>query len=128
MYMEKKIFFIQFMKFGLVGISNTIIALITYYLLLFIGVHYLIANFVSWIISVFNAFFWNNRYVFKNTGTWKTTLIKTYFSYGLSFLLGTSLLMIIVEWFEFSAFIAPLLILFITVPLNFFMNKFWAFK
>lgn len=25
----------------------------------------MIANILSWVISVFNAFYWNNRYVFK---------------------------------------------------------------
>ena len=59
--------FIQFIKFGIVGLSNTAIGLGTYYLFLFLDFHYMIANILSWVISVFNAFYWNNRYVFKNS-------------------------------------------------------------
>lgn len=119
---------IQFIKFGVVGLSNTVIALLVYYGLLFLGVNYLIANVVSWLVSVFNAFYWNNKYVFKNDSTWVKALIKTYISYGFSFVLGTALLFVLVEWCGVSAVIAPLLTLIITIPLNFLLNKFWTFK
>ena len=67
---------IQFIKFGLVGASNTIISFAIYALVLF-GfssilkisekemVAYLSASVISWIISVLNAFFWSNKFVFK---------------------------------------------------------------
>ena len=118
----------QFIKFGIVGLSNTLIALLVYYVLLFIGVNYLIANVFSWVVSVFNAFYWNNKYVFQNDTIWFKALIKTYISYGVSFLLGTLLLFILVAGCGISEVIAPLLSLVITIPLNFIMNKFWTFK
>lgn len=120
--------FIQFIKFGIVGLSNTVIALITYYLLLFLGCHYLIANVIAWVVSVFNAYYWNHGYVFQSDTHWFRVLVKTYLSYGVSFLLGTALLIIFVELVGISDKIAPLLTLIITIPTNFVMNKFWAFK
>lgn len=47
----------QFIKFSIVGLSNTIVALGIYYFLLWLNVDYFIANIVSWVSSVFNAFF-----------------------------------------------------------------------
>lgn len=120
--------FIQFIKFGIVGLSNTAIGLGTYYLFLFLDFHYMIANILSWVISVFNAFYWNNRYVFKNSTAWCTALVRTYISYGFSFLFGCVVLYILVEWCGISDKIAPLLTLVITIPLNFVLNKFWTFK
>ena len=119
---------LQFIKFGIVGLSNTFIALAVYYGLLWLGVNYLISNTISWIVSVFNAFYWNNKYVFKNENTWLKALIRTYISYGFSFLLGTLLLYVFVDWLGVSKVIAPLLLLIITIPLNFLLNKFWTFK
>lgn len=119
---------IQFLKFAIVGLSNTFIALAVYYVLLWIGCNYLIANAAAWIISVFNAFYWNNKYVFKNENTWFKALLKTYLSYGFSFLLGTFLLYVFVELCFLNTKIAPLLTLILTIPLNFIMNKFWTFK
>ena len=119
---------IQFIKFSIVGFSNTVISLFVYYVLLWLKCNYLIANAMSWIISVFNGFYWNNKYVFKNENTWLKALIRTYISYGFSFILGNILLIVLIEFFNVSEIIAPLIILVITIPLNFLMNKFWTFK
>lgn len=119
---------IQFIKFSIVGFSNTVISLFVYYVLLWLKCNYLIANAMSWIISVFNGFYWNNKYVFKNENTWLKALIRTYISYGFSFILGNILLIVLIEFFKVSEIIAPLIILVITIPLNFLMNKFWTFK
>jgi len=119
---------IQFIKFGIIGFSNTIIGLGIYYFLLWLGVNYLICNIIGWLISVLNAFYWNNRYVFKNKNCWIRSIFKTYLSYGFSFLVGIFLLVIFVEFLSITKTIAPILTLFVTVPLNFLLNKFWAFK
>ena len=119
---------IQFIKFGIVGLANTGIGLTIYYGLLWLGVNYLISNAASWLISVLNAFYWNNNYVFQNNSTWFKSLIKTYISYGFSFLLGSILLYVFVEWFAISKILAPLLILIVTIPVNFLLNKFWTFR
>jgi putative flippase GtrA len=119
---------IQFIKFSIVGLSNTAIGLGTYYLFLWLGCYYMIANVLSWIISVFNAFYWNNKYVFKSSTTWFRALFRTYISYGVSFLVGTAILFALVEWCGISDIIAPLLVLIVTIPLNFVLNKFWTFK
>ena len=55
----------QFIKFGFVGVSNTLISYITYIICINIGVHYLIASILGFIISVLNSYFWNSKYVFK---------------------------------------------------------------
>lgn len=120
--------FIQFAKFCLVGLTNTVIGLGIYYVLLWLGVNYLISNAASWVISVLNAFYWNNKYVFKNESKWLNSLFKTYVSYGFSFLLGLILLYVLVEWCGISEIFAPLLILIVTIPVNFLLNKFWTFR
>ncbi len=119
---------IQFIKFSIVGVSNTVIGLGSYYVFLYLDCHYMLANILSWIISVFNAFFWNSKYVFKTTNTWFKALLKTYVSYGFSFVIGAIILYILVEIAKISDIIAPLLVLIITIPLNFILNKFWTYN
>lgn len=120
--------FIQFIKFGLVGITNTAVGFGVYYALYFCGAHYIIANVVSWLVSVFNAFYWNNKYVFQSGSGWWKTLFRTYISYGASLIVSTLLMYMLVEYLHLSAVIAPVICLLVTVPLNFLLNKFWAFK
>lgn len=118
----------QFLKFGIVGLSNTAVGFGTYYLILYLGGHYLIANVVSWGLSVFNAFYWNHKYVFQGSGAWWRTLVRTYISYGASLLAGTVLLYVLVEAGGFSEWTAPWVTLVLTIPLNFVLNKYWTFR
>ncbi len=125
--------FQQFWKFGVVGISNTVISYVTYAVLVFFGCPYLIANLVAFVISVLNSFFWNNRYVFKlgeneSRSIWKS-LVKTFASYSITGLfLSSFLLWLWISVFGVSEYVAPIINLIITVPINFVLNKFWAFK
>lgn len=124
---------LQFIKFGIVGVSNTLISLAVYYIFLWINKDlYLLGNVAGWVVSVANAFYWNNKYVFADdrTGVWSmiTKLCKTYLSYGATFLLSTFLLYLEVDIWGWSSAISPLINLLITIPLNFLLNKFWAFQ
>jgi putative flippase GtrA len=122
-------FVVQFIKFGIIGVSNTAISLGIYYIVVLINKDwYIIGNTLGFIISVLNSYFWNNKYVFNKTekGHLKP-LLKTYVAYGSTFLLSTLLMYIGVTFLGISQFVAPI-VLVIVIPLNFIINKFWAFR
>ena len=123
----------QFIKFGLVGVSNTVISYGTYAVCIFLGAPYLVANIVSFIISVLNSFFWNNKYVFTKDEhekrSWVLAMLKTFIAYGATGLvLSSALLILWIDIFYISEYIAPIINLLMTIPLNYIINKFWAFK
>ncbi len=121
---------VQFIKFGIVGVSNTAISLAVYYFFLYIDKGLYMAGYViGFFISVFNAYFWNNHYVFHGgaSGFWMP-LLKSYAAYGGTFLLSSGLLYAQVQWLSVSRTIAPLVCLLVTIPLNFLVNKFWTFR
>jgi len=120
----------QFFKFGIVGISNTLISLAAYYILVYFGINYLIANGVGFILSVLNSVFWNSKCVFKDKEEHNVfhAFGKVFISYGISFLLSSVLMYLFVQIFHMSKYLAPILRLVFTIPLNFLMNKLWAFK
>ncbi len=122
----------QFVKFGIVGVSNTIISYVVYLILIKINYHYLLASLMGFLISVINAFYWNNKYVFKaekeERSLW-SSFVKTFTSYaGTGLILNNILLVLWVDIFKWHEMLGPIINLFITVPLNFLLNKFWAFK
>jgi len=119
----------QFVQFGVIGVSNTLVALVIYYILIYINFHYMIANVAAFILSVLNAYYWNKKFVFKKQEekTYKS-LIKMYTSYGSTFLLSTLLMFVMVELLKISEYIAPIINLCITIPLNFILTKMWVFK
>lgn len=123
---------IQFVKFGLVGASNTIISLMTYYVLVYCNVNYLLSNTIGFVLGTLNAYYWNNKYVFKKEDNEERSTIKScikvFISYGVTFIINTLLLILWVDVLNISDLIAPIINLIVTVPINFLLNKLWAFK
>ncbi len=120
----------QFIKFGIVGISNTLISLVIYYILVFLNIHYIIANTIGFVVSVMNAYYWNSKYVFKadRKRSFVKSFVKVFISYSSTFMLGTGLLYLWIDVLNISNLLAPIINLFITIPLNFLLNKLWAMK
>lgn len=132
---------LQFVKFGVVGLSNTAVSYIVYLISLKIlqmynlweGSDFIIANIAAFIISVFWSFCWNRRYVFKSgegekISFWKA-LVKTYISYAFTGLfLNTVLSILWVRYLNIPKEIAPVFNILLNVPINYLMNKYWAFR
>lgn len=155
----------QVIKFGMVGVINTIVSLVVYnlcYHVLHTNEH--VANVAGFVVSVFNAFLLQNKFVFKENEdgekrVWWKVLIKTYISYSFSGLFLTELLLTLwlhvihieqytgslttwlnqimlfghvpfANWdnLKTAVTIAPLLNMVITIPINFCINKFWAYR
>lgn len=131
---------IQFVKFGIVGLTNTVVSYVIYVVSLLAlqkagflpEIDYLVAQFIGFVLSVLWSFYWNNKFVFQDNegkrNLWQA-LLKTYMSYAFTGLFLNSILSLLwVEVFHWSKMIAPIINLLVSVPLNFIMNKFWAFK
>ena len=132
---EKWNAFMQFVKFGLVGVSNTFISYGVYlvFLLVFGEESYMVGFTLGFIVSVLNSFYWNDKYVFKKKENEQRSkfkaLIKVFLSYASTGLVLSGILLVIfVQYLGIPAKIAPLIGLLITIPLNYIINKVWAFK
>lgn len=147
----------QIIKFALVGVSNTIVSEGVYAILVFCRVHYLPASFIGFSLSVLNAYYWSSRYVFKEDESaekrvWWKVLLKTYAAYLWGYLVSAALLVFwidcihVSQWMEplgsrlvkagyerldaqfLGSLLAAVLNLIITVPMNFVLNKYWAYR
>ena len=124
---------IQFIKFGTVGAINTVLSYAitngAYYLL---HLHEQISNIIAFVITVFISFMLNGRFVFtenkEERNFWKS-LLKVYASYSITGVFLTAILLYIEEeLLGIPHYIATLMNLVVTIPLNFILNKFWAYK
>lgn len=121
----------QFIKFLLVGCSNTLIVLLVYYI--FVGIagtqHYLLGQTLGYGIGILNSFFWNSRFVFSDAKeTQGKAFIKMCICYCITYLLQMVLLYAFVELLLISEWLAPIIAIIITTPINFILNKLLAFK
>ena len=129
----------QFIKFAMVGVTNSVISYSINLLTLLclrnanLEYDYIIANIVAFLLSVLWSFALNSRFVFEEKkgeerSKWKA-LVKTYASYAFSCIILNNLLGTLwIKVFGISKYIAPLMNLVITVPTNFVLNKFWAYR
>lgn len=124
---------LQFMKFGTVGAINTVLSYVitntSYYLL---HLHEQISNIIAFVITVFISFMLNGKFVFteekENRNFWKT-LLKVYVSYSVTGVFLTAILLYLEEQLlGIPHYIATLMNLVVTIPVNFILNKFWAYK
>lgn len=130
---------VQFIKFGLVGVTNTIISyllnVVTLKLLepYHVAWDYVAGNLVAFFLSVLWSFYWNNKYVFsakpgEKRVIWRT-LLKTYIAYGFTGIILTNLLSYVwIDMMGISKYIAPIVNIVISVPVNYIINKKWAFR
>lgn len=148
---------LQFIKFGLVGVSNTLISygieMLCYYVLFvsaeFSGtvallsrlgisatgeqVKVVVVTLLAFIISVTNSYYWNNRYVFrsgekKDFAQHLKAYLKTVACYAITGVVLAPMLKLWLVEGGMPFWAASLLSLLVTIPLNFVMNKFWAFR
>lgn len=131
----------QFIKFGIVGLSNTVLSYVLYLFFLFLfeyvrafpSYDYLVSSILTFCICTVWSYYWNNRFTFQrevgeHRNLWKS-FIRTVISYSFTgLILHNILLYALVEWFGISKEIVPLINLIVTVPLNFLLNKYWAFN
>ena len=101
-------------------------------MLWFAAADFLAAQIVAFVLSVLWSYYWNNRYVFAGDGrnvNWLVTLAKTFVAYSFTgLILSEALLLLWVNVVGLSEFVAPVLNILICMPINFVINRFWAFK
>lgn len=129
---NKKRIYLQFIGFCFVGVTNFIVNYLVYaFCLKIIGFNVYVSAIFSFIISVLNAYLLNNQLVFnsKKEHHWIRNLLRTYISYGFTGLFLTEILLYIeVDILKINPLLAPVINLIITTPINFLLNKYWAFE
>ena len=113
----------------MVGVWNMALSYLVYAGLLLLGAGYSLSNLGSFCFSVLNSFICSQKFVFHGTGKWYKMLGKVALSYvGTGLILQEILLFLWIDLLSVSPFIAPFLNVCIITPLNFIIQKVWAYK
>lgn len=124
---------IQFIKFGMVGGFNTVLTYVIVNVMFYVwGINEQIGNLTAFIITVFISYMVNSRFVFNETAgdqSFLKGLVKVYISYSITGLFITGALLYIEKNFlAIPLYIGSFANIFITIPINFVLNKFWAYR
>ena len=93
------------------------------YVVLLLFLIYPVAYSLAYFLGIFISYYLNSRFVFKRD----VRLVKAFqypLVYLVQYLLGVSLLSVLIEIFSLNKFIAPALVIMITIPVTFFLSRF----
>lgn len=118
---------IQFLKFGIVGLSNSIMTFLVYSILIFFGSYYLVANVIGYCAGVVNSYIWNSKFVFKRQQS-KVLFTKFMLVNLITLSINTILLYILIDKLNYGKYVGQMITISISMIINFMLNKFWTFK
>ncbi len=120
----------QFMKFGIVGVINTLIDFTLYSILYSIfHVYYLYANIGSFSIAVTNSYILNRRWTFRSDNpAWRSEAAKFLIINLIGLALSEALLYVVVEHLHVHKMLGKIFVIMVVMIWNYFGTRFWAFR
>jgi putative flippase GtrA len=120
---------LQFMKFGIVGVSNTLLTFVVYTLLLKVfGVWYLLASAIGFAAGAVNGFLLNRRWTFRgHVGDARTPLRWTVVQ-GCGLGLNEALLYLWVEGVGLDKLLGQAFATAVVTVITFLANRAWTFR
>jgi putative flippase GtrA len=120
---------IQFIKFGTVGISNTLLNFAVYTLLLKVfGVWYLGAAAIGFALGAVNGFLWNRRWTFRGHVGDALTPVRWAVVQGCGLALNEGLLYLWVEGVGVDKLVGQALAIVVVTTVTFLANRAWTFR
>lgn len=119
---------IQFLKFGAVGIVNTFITIGVYFVLVYFGANYIIANSIGYALGVLNSYYWNKNWVFGADQAQKYIFTKFILVNLLTLGINTVILYVLVDYMNINPFLAQIVATGAGLLFNFILNKRWTFN
>jgi putative flippase GtrA len=120
---------VQFVKFGIVGISNTLLTFIVYTILLKVfGVWYIAASAIGFIVGATNGFLLNRRWTFAGHVGDSLTPVRWAVVQAAGLALNLGLLFLLVHDAGLDELVAQALATIVVTVSTFLVNRAWTFK
>lgn len=121
--------FLQFLKFGVVGVSNTLIFFAVYTLLLkAFGVWYVAASGIGFAVGAINGFLWNRAWTFKGHVGDALTPVRWFIVQSSGLLLNLGLVYLFVDGVGLDKLSGQAVTIAIVTLVTFFANRAWTFR
>jgi putative flippase GtrA len=120
---------VQFVKFGIVGVSNTVLAFAIYTVLLKVfGIWYLAASAIGFVLGAVNGFLLNRRWTFAGHVGDSLTPVRWGVVQGCGLALNEGLLYLFVDGASIEKLLSQAFATVIVTVLTFFVNRAWTFR
>lgn len=119
----------QFVKFGIVGVSNTLLTLLVYGLLLKVfGVWYLAASAIGFAVGATNGFLLNRRWTFRDHVGDSLTPVRWAVVQSCGLGVNEGMLYLLVHDAQLDKLLAQVAATALVTVTTFFANRAWTFR
>ncbi|MFJ5713612.1 GtrA family protein [Neobacillus sp. NPDC093127] len=118
----------KFLKFGVVGIVNTLITIGSFIVLVYFGMNYIAANITAYGLGMINSFFWNKNWVFQAKSRKLSLVFKFVVVNFLTLGFATICLYVFVKHMDIHSSAAQIVSTCLGLAINFLLNKKWTFS
>lgn len=120
---------IQFISFNIIGLINTLLTTLLFFILIYLEGNYIISLFIVYVLGILFSFYMNKNFTFKyNSSNTLIMFIKMCSSYIFIFLLNAGLLYFFIEGILINKYLAQILAMFLLIIVSFMLQKFFVFK
>ncbi len=120
---------VQFVKFGVVGVSNTLLTLVVYTVLLKVfGVWYLAASAIGFIAGATNGFLLNRRWTFREHVGDALTPVRWAIVQTAGLAIDELMLYVLVHDAKLDKLLAQVCATAVVTVTTFFVNRAWTFR
>jgi putative flippase GtrA len=120
---------LQFVKFGVVGVSNTLIFFLVYTLLLKVfGVWYLAASGIGFAVGAINGFLWNRAWTFRGHVGDALTPVRWFVVQTSGLLANLGLVYLFVDGVGLGELVGQAVTIVIVTVVTFLANRAWTFR
>ncbi|TYS69788.1 GtrA family protein [Sutcliffiella horikoshii] len=117
----------RLLKFGTVGVFNTLITFASFTILYYLGLNYLVANVIGYCLGVLNSYYWNKRWVFQDNRKRASIFYKFIAVNVLTLGVQTLFLFLLVNKLGLQPVLANLVAIGASLFINYFLNAKWTF-
>lgn len=118
----------RFIKFSLVGASNTLITIACYWICInVLKINFLMSNTIAYVFGVINSYFWNTKWVFKDS-TANNKLIKFIIVNLVALSASNLCIFILVKNMNINIYAGQLAAIGFSMIINFVLNKSWTYE
>jgi putative flippase GtrA len=120
---------VQFVKFGIVGVSNTVLSLAVYAVLLkAFGVAYLAASAAAFAVGTVNGFLWNSRWTFREHVGDALTPVRWFVVQGCGLAVNEGLVFVFVHDAGLDKLVGQVCTTAVVTVCTFVANRAWTFR
>lgn len=120
----------QAIKYGVVGLSNTLITMIVIWVMMkLFDCREGLSNITGYAAGILNSFFWNKQWTFKESSTgWKRGAARFMVAFAICYALQYSLILVLNSNLTIDHYYNHLIGMAFYTVINFLANKFYTFK